>query len=266
MTNTRGERTLTLHLRWWRAKSATMVSQHEEESMVQKHAPEFALNFSDLDASIQSFMQRFDHYVQSTVAACDDARLMADAQRSDMQEHIRALERERDEKKHAQKQLWETVASERDADAKLRTSVQNLIAQREALVQRTASIRNEVTEMRAQLEMRKQKKQIQVQRLREQVRRNAPELAQLERLTGCSLTPSVKDGLIDITFSLLNSAHPTRTCTLSLDVSKAQYKVSAYDPALSAATIKALVHELSQSGNLYAFLKHVRAAMVETLA
>lgn len=103
-------------------------------------APSNVLDFSKLEASIQSFTRRFDQYVQSTVAACDEARLSADAHRADLQEHIKALERERENTKHEQKELWEQVASERDADGKLRTSVQNLAAQREALVQRTASI------------------------------------------------------------------------------------------------------------------------------
>ena len=228
-------------------------------------APSNVLDFSKLEASIQSFTRRFDQYVQTTVAACDEARLSADAHRADLQEHIKALERERENTKHEQKELWEQVASERDADGKLRTSVQNLDAQREALVQRTASIRNEVSEIRAQMESRKEHKQIQVQRLREQVRRNAPELAQLEYLTGCSLTPSVKNGVVTFSFSLLSSTHPTRTASISLDVSKAQYKVPTYDSLLSAATVKALVQELSKSGDLYAFLKNIRQALVESL-
>lgn len=227
--------------------------------------PTNVLDFSKLEASIQSFTRRFDQYVQSTVAACDDARLSADAHRTDLQEHIKAIEREREDTKHTQKELWEQVASERDADSKLRSSVQNLAAQREALVQRTASIRNEVSEIRAQLESRKEHKQVQVQRLREQVRRNAPELAQLEYLTGCSLTPSIKDGIITISFSLLSHAHPSRTASISLDVSKAQYKIPTYDSLLSAATVRALLQELSKSGDMYAFLKSIRQALVEGL-
>lgn len=162
--------------------------------------------------------------------------------------------------------LYVDVASERDADAKLRASVQNLMAQREALVQRTAGIRKEVSEIRAQMEARKQHKQVQVQRLREQVRRNAPELAQLERLTGCTISPSVRAGTIDFAFSLISRDNPARSAILSLDVSKTQYKVPMYDSILSAATVKALLQELERTGDVYTFLKRARSAMVDSLA
>ena len=87
-------------------------------------APSNVLDFSKLEASIQSFTRRFDQYVQTTVAACDEARLSADAHRADLQEHIKALERERENTKHEQKELWEQVASERHADGKRRSSVE----------------------------------------------------------------------------------------------------------------------------------------------
>lgn len=250
-----------------------MASEHDADAMdVSAEAPVVppasttVLDFSDLDASIQSFTRRFDHYVQTTIASCDEARLAADAQRTEIQERVRALEREREDTKHAQKELWENVASERDADAKLRASVQNLMAQREALVQRTAGIRKEVSEIRAQMEARKQHKQVQVQRLREQVRRNAPELAQLERLTGCTISPSVRAGTIDFAFSLISRDNPARSAILSLDVSKTQYKVPMYDSILSAATVKALLQELERTGDVYTFLKRARSAMVDSLA
>jgi len=157
------------------------------------------------------------------------------------------------------------VASERDADAKLRASVQELHAQRATLSQRTVSIQSEVAEVRAQLEARSRHKQQLMERLREQVERNAPELAQLQNLTGCLIQPSIQDGLIDIQFSLLSERDPDRAYTVSLDVSKSEYAIATCDPILPGATIRTLVRQLNCSGDVYSFIKQVRRAMIERI-
>lgn len=161
--------------------------------------------------------------------------------------------------------LTTAVASERDADAKLRASVQELHAQRATLSQRTVSLQSEVAEVRAQMEARSRYKQQLMERLREQVQRNAPELVQLQRLTGCVIQPSIRDGLIDIQFSLLSVDDPDRAYTLSLDVSKSEYTVATCDPILPGATIRTLVRQLNSSGDVYAFIKQVRRAMLERI-
>lgn len=227
--------------------------------------PPSVLDFSELEQSIHSFTRRFDEYVQTTVAACDRARREADEQHAADHTRLRALERERDEAKQSQKALWESVASERDADAKLRASVQSLQAQRTALLQRTASLRTEMQEMQAQVQARREAKHAQVQRLRDQVQRNAPELAELEQLTGCTLAPSRAAGSIDIGFSLVSAEDPTRTFVLTLDVAHTQYQVPSHDPALPAATVKALTRQLNHTGDVHAFLKDVRRALVASM-
>lgn len=157
------------------------------------------------------------------------------------------------------------VASERDADAKLRASVQELHAQRATLSQRTVSLQSEVAEVRAQMEARSRHKQQLMERLREQVERNAPELAQLQHLTGCVIQPSLREGLIDIRFSLLSEDDPDRAYTVSLDVSKSEYAVAKCDPILPGATIRTLVRQVNASGDVYAFIKQVRRAMIERI-
>lgn len=155
------------------------------------------------------------------------------------------------------------MASEREADAKLRSSVQSLHAQRETLTQRIGNLKAEVEEMRMQMETRKHHKQEQIQRLREQVRRNAPELAQLEMLTGCTISPSVQAGTIDLGFSLLHAEDPTRTYTFTLDVSQPTYLVPKHDTALPSSTVKLLVNQLNQTGEVHEFIKKLRQALLQ---
>jgi len=75
-----------------------------------KGAATGVLDFSELDSSIQSFTRRFDDYVQSTIAACEEQRIAADGQRVEDQARIRELERECEATKHAQKELWESTS------------------------------------------------------------------------------------------------------------------------------------------------------------
>ncbi|WFD27659.1 kinetochore-associated Ndc80 complex subunit spc25 [Malassezia nana] len=249
------------------------MKSEEEGAGDSKNAHASVLDFSELDSSIQSFTRRFDDYVHSTIAACEEQHIAAELQRLEDQARIKELERECEASKHAQKELWEStlfeltagVASERDADAKLRASVQELHAQRATLLQRTVSLQSEVAEVRAQMEARSRHKQQLMERLNEQVERNAPELAQLQRLAGCVIQPSVQSGLIDIQFSLLSPADPDRSYTLSLDVSRPEYAVASCDPILPGTTIRTLVRQLNSSGDVYAFIKHVRRAMIERL-
>lgn len=85
------------------------MKSEPEEAGDTTHAPRGVLDFSELDSSIQTFTRRFDDYVQSTIAACEEQRLAADGQRVEDQARIKELERESELTKHAQKELWESM-------------------------------------------------------------------------------------------------------------------------------------------------------------
>ena len=235
-----------------------------EEGAGASRAPA-VLDFGEMHATLDAFLRRFDRYVQDTVGASERERMGAETQRTEDEERIKALERQREELKQAQKDLWDTVASERDADAKLRAGVAALHAQRTSLAQRPAELQGEVGDLRAALRTRRRHKEEQEAHLAAQVRRNAPELAQLERLTGCRITPAVADGVVRVAFTLLCEAQPARECALSVDVSQEQYAVPEADPLLPDAQRRALVKQLNASGDFAAFLLGARRALQAAL-
>ncbi|KAI3622991.1 hypothetical protein CBS14141_004324 [Malassezia furfur] len=221
------------------------------------------LDFSALNTSIEQFARRFERYVHDTVAASDAERLAADTHRVEAHEQRKALEREREATKHAQKRLWETVAAERDADAALRARVQNLHAQRTSLVQRAASLTTEVAEIRAQIEARRAQKQDKMRRLRAQVARNAPELVVLQQCTGLAIEATERPSTLRLVFDQL--APHAAPCTLDLDVGGGKFAVPHHDRRLSEPTVRALVRTLNASGDVYAFLKALRRAMQDAV-
>lgn len=86
-----------------------MSDEHVAEGHPKEVVTESILDFSELEQAIQSFTRRFDQYVQTTVASCEQARIESEAQRTQDQEKVRSLEREREDAKHAQKNLWESA-------------------------------------------------------------------------------------------------------------------------------------------------------------
>ncbi|WFD41446.1 kinetochore-associated Ndc80 complex subunit spc25 [Malassezia psittaci] len=220
---------------------------------------EGVLDFSQLSVSIETFTQRFEQYVRDTVAASDAERLAADTHRVEAQEQQKALERQREASKQSQKQLWETVASERDADMKLRERVQNLHAQRSSLVQRAATLTNEAAEIRALIRSRRAYKTEKMQKLREQTRRNIPELIALQQSTGLTIEAGEQLGTLRFVFQHL-TPHAGE-CALDLDVSQSKYSVPAHDARLRETTVRALLRDLNSSGDVFGFIKGLRKAM-----
>lgn len=67
------------------------------------------LDFSDLNASLDSFLKRFHDYVHTAVAENESGQASRDLERAEHEERVRELERERETSKAAQKDLWESA-------------------------------------------------------------------------------------------------------------------------------------------------------------
>ena len=221
------------------------------------------LDFSDLNAALDDFLKRFHDYVHSAVAQNESGQASSELERAEHEDRVRVLEREREASKAAQKDLWETVAAERDDDSRLRASVQALHAQSASLVQRTAELRSDVAELRARVQMRKQQREEQSARLRVQMLQNAPEREQLERITGCHVEPT-REGVLTFVFTLLSEHDPHRDVSVSVDVSQPRYSVLEYD-TIPSSQIQALVRTLNQTGDFFAFIIGTRRAAYEAL-
>lgn len=253
-----------------------MVDSHEQmtHSTRQSNAPDASetvsaaaqsvLDFSELNTSLDTFLKRFHDYVHSAVAENESGHSKGEMQRKFYEDRVQELERSREASKAAQKELWETVATERDQDARLRASLQALHVQSASLTQRTAELQADVAELRARVKVRQEQREEQAARLKLQVLRNAPERIQLERLTGCHVEPA-REGVLKFVFSLLTPRDPSRTVSVFVDVSRARYTVPEYD-TIPEATMQSLVRTLNQTGNFYAFITGVRKVAYETLA
>jgi chromosome segregation ATPase len=86
--------------------------------------------------------------------------------------------------------LCTAIAQERDQDASLRARQQTLQTQKASVTQRCTELQTEIAELKQKLELKKKAKEVQREKLKEQLDRNGPELKLLESKTGCSITPT----------------------------------------------------------------------------
>ena len=142
---------------------------------------------------------------------------------------------------------------------KLREGVQNLHAQRTSLVQRAATLTNEAAEIRSLIRSRRAYKSEKMQKLREQTRRNIPELIALQQSTGLTIEAGEQLGTLRLVFQHL-TPHAGE-CALDLDVSQSKYSVPKHDARLRETTVRALLRDLNSSGDVFGFIKGLRKAM-----
>ncbi|EPQ30072.1 uncharacterized protein PFL1_02189 [Pseudozyma flocculosa PF-1] len=221
------------------------------------------LDFSDMVAAVARFQRKFKAYTDHAIATINDEKADFDAGRLQHANHLSTLDREIEEAKSAQRQLWDTVSQEREADAQVRSRIQALTSQRASLSQRSAELQAEISEAKAKLEAKKKAKHAQRQRFRAQVDQNGPELKLLESRTGCSIQPTKVGDQLRFTFQLVNPDDWSDECFFVVDVSKPQYAVSSHRPQLAPAVFEPMLDELNSTRKFYTFVKQMRHALAD---
>lgn len=147
-------------------------------------------DFSSIVATVKTFSTRFRAYTENAISNINDDKAEFDANRLEHRNQLRMLDREIEDAKATQRQLWDTIDQEREQDTSLRARQQALQAQKASVSQRCNELQAEIAELRQKLESKRKAKDSQRERLKEQMDRNGPELRLLESKTGCSVTPT----------------------------------------------------------------------------
>ncbi|PWY98196.1 hypothetical protein BCV70DRAFT_201985 [Testicularia cyperi] len=218
-------------------------------------------DFSSIVATVKSFSHRFKAYTENAISNINDDKAEFDANRMEHRNQLRMLDREIEDAKAAQRELWDTIAHEREQDTSLRTRQQALQAQKASVTQRCNELQAEISELRQKLEIRKKAKEAQREKLKEQMDRNGPELRLLEAKTGCSVTPTKIGDQLKFTFNLMNPDDWSQECHYTIDVSSSRYKVISISPKLPSTVLDPLVDELNTTRKFYTFVKKMRSAL-----
>ncbi len=218
-------------------------------------------DFASIVSAVKTFSTRFRAYTENAISNINDDKAEFDANRMEHRNQLRTLEREIEDAKTSQGELWDTIARERDQDADLRSRQQTLQSQKASVTQRCNELHAEIAELKQNLEKKKLAKESQREKLKEQSDKNAPELRLLESKTGCSVVPTKVGDQLKFTFNLMNADDWSQQCHFTIDVSSTKYKLTSVQPRLDSTLQESLLHELNSTRKFYTFVKKMRAAL-----
>ncbi|KIS68352.1 uncharacterized protein UMAG_10442 [Mycosarcoma maydis] len=218
-------------------------------------------DFSSIVSAVKTFSTRFRAYTENAISNIHDDKAEFDANRMEHRNQLTTLEREIEDTKASQGELWDTIAKERDQDAKLRARQQTLQAQKASVTQRCNELQAEITELRQNLEKKKEAKELQREKLKAQIDKNGPELRLLEAKTGCSVVPTKVGDQLKFTFNLMNADDWSKEYHFTIDVSSSRYKITSVSPKLDTSLQESLLQELNSTRKFYTFVKKMRAAL-----
>ncbi|PWN47359.1 hypothetical protein IE53DRAFT_321357 [Violaceomyces palustris] len=227
--------------------------------------PQPILDFSETISKVSDFLARFDLYAQHVKSTIQEEKHEYDAKKLQHSEDLKGLDAEIEDTKSAQKELWETVASERAADAAYRAKIQTLQSQRASLAQQSSEIQAEINELRTKLEAKKKAKQLQKAKLKAQAERNGPELEMLQSKTGCTITGTKANDKLKFSFSLINPDDWAKEYYFIIDVASPSYALSDMKPEIPESVVENLVSELNRTRKFYTFVKQMRSAIKEEI-
>ena len=214
-------------------------------------ADSFVQETQELNEAIEEFESRFASYVKSVIKVCDEERQRAATERDAFAEQEAVLVQAHEDALQAHEHMNQTVKRERNREEVLEQEKERLNKQHAKLQQMAA----DAAFSRSQALQRER-----LELLRAQAQRNAPELAQLERLTGCTFRPAGGQQL-EIIFTLLTETAPAQPHAVTLDLAGDAFRIVKHDPLLTDTTVRTLLAELNASNDLYAFIKQLRREM-----
>ena len=218
-------------------------------------------DFSSIVSAVKTFSARFRAYTENAISNINDDKAEFDANRMEHRNQLSTLDREIEDAKASQGDLWDTIAREREQDASLRSRQQALQSQKASVTQRCNELQAEIAELRQNLEKKKQAKELQKEKLKEQINKNGPELRLLESKTGCSIQPTKVGDQLKFIYNLMNADDWSQECHFTIDVSSSKYKLTSLSPKLDASLQGSLLQELNSTRKFYTFVKKMRAAL-----
>ena len=213
-----------------------------------------------LTQALEEFEARFASYVKSVIKVCDEERQRAATERDAFAEQEAVLVQAHEDALQAHEHMNQTVKRERNREEVLEQEKERLNKQHAELQQMAADVQSRTEELEAAFSRSQALQRERLELLRAQAQRNAPDLPQLERLTGCPLRPAGGQQL-EIIITLLTETAPAQPHAVTLDLAGDAFRIVKHDPLLTDTTVRTLLAELNASNDLYAFIKQLRREM-----
>ncbi|CAO1613509.1 unnamed protein product [Sympodiomycopsis kandeliae] len=220
------------------------------------------LQFDLLYSKMAAFKDHLDAFVEESVHRIE-AATQTQAEVKDLyKKDTREIERDLEVERKTQHDLWTKISSEREEDAEARRVQSEKERYVHSLSSQLTDVQNELSELKKDLQSRKEERRKVANRLKEMTRLDVPEREMLEAKTGCQIDTPGND-LVSFTFSLLNPDQPRHEAFFVFAVSERIYSIPIVEPSLSDAALQGVLDELNKNRNAFKSIKTMRKLLKE---
>ncbi|CAO1635636.1 unnamed protein product [Parajaminaea phylloscopi] len=215
------------------------------------------LEFDALYSRMSDFKDKMNRMTDAGCIKADEAVENHAALKEAQAESMKQLDGEAEAEKKAQRELWTTIAAEREEDAEARRVQAEKERYVHSLSSQLSDVKGELDELRRQFAMRRDEKRRVKGKMREMARLNIPERELLESRTGCRID-SPGDDLISFTFTMLDERRPHDEAFFVFALHKRTYTMPVIQPPLPDKAVQPLLNELNRSRNAFKHIKEMR--------
>ncbi|KAF8439455.1 chromosome segregation protein Spc25-domain-containing protein [Boletus edulis BED1] len=226
-------------------------------SVLAQPTPQVDLRLQAYETSTSNFLRAVTNYTNRAIAEITKHRDAQEADKRKLAERIQAVESEINQCKLKEIDLLAVLAKEQEERRDAEHSLAALKRQLTSIRDTCATLDSEIEQYRTDVSNLQREKNSERDILNEHATRLEPELAACESWLQCNIEGIEADQLL-IRFSHVDEANPDREFSFVLDVSTPSYNVITTTPLLPALPI--LLRELNQTGEVYRFIKCMRAA------
>ncbi|KAH7884035.1 chromosome segregation protein Spc25-domain-containing protein [Phlebopus sp. FC_14] len=230
-------------------------------SILSEPNPQIDLRLPAYEISTGNFLKAVTSYTNRAIAEITKHRNAQDTDKRRLAERIQAVEAETNQCKLKEIELLAVLAREQEERRDSEQSVAALRRQLASIREICSLVDAEIEQYRAITSNLKREKDSEGGILSEYAAQLQPDLAACESWLKCHIEGIEADQLL-IRFSCVDSANTDRECSFVLDTSIPSYNVITTTPPLPSLPI--LLNELSETGDIYTFIKKMRSAFSAT--
>ncbi|EIW57096.1 uncharacterized protein TRAVEDRAFT_151731 [Trametes versicolor FP-101664 SS1] len=225
--------------------------------------PTIDLRLDAYEASTRNFLAAVSNYTQRAVAEIQNRKDAYAAEKKRLAEKALQIEAETNQCKLKEIELIKVLDKEQEERKEAEASVAALRRQLNSVKDKCASLDVEIEQHRvvAANLLRERKREQAI--LSAHSARAHPEVAACEAALKCVVEGIGQDKIL-VRWTHIDPADHDREFSIVIDVSSRVYKVPTTTPFLP--TLPILLDELNDSRDIYAFIRHVRAAFRELVA
>ncbi|KAF9443615.1 hypothetical protein P691DRAFT_808705 [Macrolepiota fuliginosa MF-IS2] len=225
--------------------------------------PTIDLRVNIYEESTRNFLKALVNFKNNAIASISERRKYQATEKKKITEKSQHVEAEINNCKLKEIDLVADLEREKVERKDAELGIAALQRQLTSLRDRCAAIQGEIEQYRAITTNLRREKDKERATLSTHASRISPELFACEQQLACAIEGVGKDKLL-FRFTNIDPEDHTREASFVLDIAESTYKVITISPNLP--TMSVLLSQLSESGDIYWFIREVQKVFIDTFA